>query len=64
MVYMPNRWSHGRSDGVVDGGKPVGQRFFPLCLASLESGTLSKLVIQGASTVDLLPPERNSSHLL
>lgn len=64
MVYLPNRWSHGRSDGVVDGRKPMGQRFFPLCLASLESGTSSKLVIQGPSTVDLLPPERNSSHLL
>jgi len=42
----------------------MGQRFFPLCLASLESGALSKLVIQGPSTVGPLPPERNSSHLL
>lgn len=51
-------------DGVVDGSDPVGQRFFPLYLSSLESGTLSKLVSQGPSTVSPLPPERNPSQLL
>lgn len=64
MVCMPSRWSHGRSDGTVDGSKPMGQRFLALHLASSESGTLSKPVIQGPSTTGSVLPERNSSPML
>lgn len=33
---MPNRGSHGRSDGVVDGSKPSGQAF-PALLTQLKA---------------------------